>query len=66
MGGNSYDEYSVEFVHETDNAILICDGDDEIWLPKSQLRDFEEWTYKKRDEITIEVPEWLATEEELC
>lgn len=56
----TYEEFSVKLVHETEEAVLIDDGDNEIWLPKSQLDDFDSWTYEKGDKITIYLADWLA------
>lgn len=55
-----YEEFDVEMVYETDDAILVQYGTRQIWLPKSQLNDFEEFTYEPEEEIIIEVAEWLA------
>lgn len=43
-----------EIRRETDHAILLFDGNKEVWLPKSQVED-------NRDG-TIAMPEWLAKE----
>ena len=52
-------EITVDFVRETDKAILINDGDQEVWLPKSQI-DYiiDEF---KRIVYLVDLPEWLAT-----
>ncbi len=56
-------EFTVEFVRETDLAVLVGYEDDEIWLPKSQI----EWVgdAEEGDELRIQVPEWLAEEKEM-
>lgn len=46
-------EFSGELIHETDDAYLVSDGDEEYWLPKSQT------DYNKQDG-TFSVPVWLA------
>lgn len=33
-------DIAVELVHETELAILVSDGDQEVWIPKSQC-EFE-------------------------
>jgi len=45
--------------HTTDKAILFFFGDDEIWLPKSQITDLDEVAN------TVEIPLWLAEEKEI-
>lgn len=55
-------QFVVEVKAETDRAILINDGGDkDIWLPKSQLKRFEE-DHLKPDMAAICIPEWLAVE----
>jgi len=54
------EEYTFEYMHQTDNAILVTDGNKEIWLPKSQISYDESIKYTRHDVILIEVPEWLA------
>ena len=54
------------FLHETDEAILIEDeNDNQVWIPKSQIANWEEDMYEKHDDFEIEIPEWLAIEKEL-
>jgi predicted RNA-binding protein (virulence factor B family) len=48
----------------TDLAILLDDGDHEVWLPLSQIES-ETDDYEKGDEIIVFIPEWLAEEKEL-
>lgn len=55
-----YEDFDVEMVYETDKAILIQYGDKQVWLPKSQLDEFEDFTYEPHEEIVIGVAEWLA------
>lgn len=49
--------------HETEAAILLNDGDTEVWLPKSQI---EYDMPNKYNQTTVEIPEWLAIEKELA
>jgi hypothetical protein len=52
-------EVAVEILEERDEAWLVSDGTDEVWIPKSQIED-------SKDELvegihtTIEIPVWLA------
>lgn len=48
--------------HETDKAYLIdYGGDEEVWMPKSQVRAVE----KKGRTATMTVTEWIAYEKGL-
>jgi len=49
--GEIYD-FSAEKRHETAAAVLIFDGEKEVWLPKSHLEDYGDGTFA--------VPQWLA------
>jgi hypothetical protein len=60
-------EVSVEFLRETDKAILVTDtGDpsDAVWLPKSQI-EVQEEDPERGDTITVTLPEWLAEDKGL-
>lgn len=50
-----YDEH----VHETDKACLFAIGDEEVWIPKSQIQD-----WFPSDNV-FSIPEWLAIEKGL-
>lgn len=57
-------EISCEFRHQTEDAVLIYDGTQEVWLPKSMLiEDIGEPATGENIEIII--PEWLAEKKEL-
>lgn len=61
-------ELSVEFVRHTDKAILVRYDASEVWLPKSQIEDEEEFdwdAFDEDDDIDIIIPEWLAEEKGL-
>lgn len=62
------DSYTVTVVHETDDAVLVNDGDDsdapEVWLPKSRV-DFPR-NLRAGQVITVDVPAWLAEEKGLA
>ena len=54
-------EVSGTVKHETDAAIFVDFGDEEVWLPKSQL---EEWP--ELDETgDVIMPYWLALDKDL-
>jgi hypothetical protein len=56
-------EVSVIFKHNTDNAILVSDGDNDIWLPLSQIECDEDLSaFEPGDDIELLMPEWLAKE----
>lgn len=55
---NDLVEFAAEKVHETENAYLFDFGDDEHWLPKSQV-DYDEKT------LIVKIPEWLAIDKKL-
>jgi hypothetical protein len=50
-------DIAAELRHETSRAYLIFDGDQEVWLPKSQC--------EKNTDGTFTLPEWLAKEKGL-
>ena len=45
-------------VRKTEKAALVAIGDEEIWLPLSQI--------KKVDDGVMEMPQWLAAKKGLC
>ena len=56
---NSPVEFCGEIKHETDNAYLVFDGANEVWIPKSQIQECRQLDSKHNDfEFTI--PFWLA------
>ncbi len=56
-----YVEISYEYRHQTDEAVLIFDGDDEHWIPKSLIEDGFDIDYEAEDTINIEG--WFAKQE---
>jgi hypothetical protein len=68
VGGYEYDEDSVAVdgvycVRETDRAILVTVGEEEVWVPKSQIHDDSEVFGSKEglnNEGTLIVRAWLA------
>ena len=60
-------EISVIFVKQTAKAILVSEGKEERWIPKSLVEgidDFEE--LKRGQDITCNIPEWFAEKEGFC
>ena len=64
-------ELTVDVKRVTDAAILALVGEEEVWLPKSQIMSVQ--TYDQQEHIqdafditgsteglTIEIPQWLA------
>lgn len=47
-------EINAEKRLETNKAFLLFDGDQEVWVPKSQVEDNRDGTFT--------MPEWLAQE----
>lgn len=45
----------------TEKAILVSDGETEVWLPLSKI----EVEYKPGGKAIVTLPEWLAIEKEL-
>ncbi len=54
-------------VHQTPKAVLVNNGEEDMWIPKSQVLDKDlDWdAYEKGDEIEFIIPEWLAEEKGL-
>jgi len=48
-------------IHKTDQALLLDDGDTEIWLPLSQI----EYSGDIGDSVVVEIPEWICLEKGL-
>jgi len=55
-------EIDVEVVAETPKAMLITDGKKEVWIPRSQIKDYSEESGKV---TSIFLTEWMATEKGL-
>jgi hypothetical protein len=55
-------EIAVEVVAETPKALLVTDGDKQVWIPRSQIHDYCE---EKGKVTSIFITEWLATEKGL-
>lgn len=52
-------EIAAIVIIETDRAILVDVGDDEQWIPKSQIHDDSE-VYESGNAGTLIVSEWIA------
>lgn len=47
-------DFAAELKHETSNAFLVTDGDNDYWLPKSMTENNGDGTFT--------IPEWLAVD----
>lgn len=55
-------DITVEQRHETASAILVHDGDVQVWLPKSQIEIADSGDGRT---IVVTLPQWLAEEKGL-
>lgn len=55
-------EIAVDVVAETQKAMLVNDGKQDVWIPRSQIKDYCE---EKGKVTSIFITEWLATEKGL-
>lgn len=62
MSNGDLIEIAVEVIAETPKAMLINDGKFEVWIPRSQIKDYCE---EKGKVTSIFITEWLATEKGL-
>jgi len=53
-GRSNLVDIAAELRRETDKALLLFDGTQEVWVPKSQVEN--------NDDGTFAMPEWLAFE----
>lgn len=49
-------DLDLEVVRESDDGVLVSDGDTEVWLPKREII-YDDTTH---DAQTMQVPQWLA------
>lgn len=65
MSANFYLDIT-KIVYGTDDALLVTTEQkegEETWIPKSQIRNFDEINPEVGDEdLTFEIPHWLARE----
>ena len=64
MGRNDMVSIACNILRETALAILINDGDESVWLPKSKI-EYDENAVDSDKVTTVEVPEWLAEDKGL-
>jgi hypothetical protein len=57
-------EVAVTFKHITDRAVLVNDGDKDVWLPLSQV-EYDFCDTEPGEAIEIIVPEWIAKDKGL-
>ena len=62
MGKHEPAEFCGELRHETDNAYLVYDGADGVWIPKSQCQEVKKVGGKRSCDWGFIIPEWLAIE----
>ncbi len=55
-------EFFLEIVKKTPDAILFTDGDEKMWIPRSQIISMTR--IEKRD-YEVEVTEWFAYEKDM-
>jgi len=67
MARNDPITVSVEFITHTAGAVLVKDGDEEAWIPKSKIEnDEDDWdSLKLGDILDLDIPEWLAEDKGL-
>ena len=67
MSTNNWASIEVEVVAISDGAVLVSDGDEEVWVPFSLIsRDSDIGAESERGESgTLIIPEWKAYELEL-
>lgn len=59
--GENYAEVEVEVLRESGAAILVTDGDIEVWVPKSQCLEWPE----VGETGTLTAREWIVVEKGL-
>lgn len=54
-------EVELEYKHQTFKAVLFVDSGKNIWIPKSQIDDWDDdCEYEIGELVEIGIPEWLA------
>ena len=51
-----------DIIRQTPEATLFDTGDEEVWLPKSQILEVDDSDPERK---TVTIPEWLAIDKEL-
>ena len=62
MGTVNFVKVFLDFKKETEKAMLFTDGENDFWLPKSQIMNQTEIA---ENEYELDIPEWLAIEKGL-
>lgn len=57
MANKDMHEFYVQLRRPTQAALLVFDGQKEVWLPRSQI---EYSPTNKEGELCVWVPEWMA------
>ena len=73
MTGNSYQSIVIDFIASTDAAILVSDGDRQVWLPRNGIQfDDQHGTtpglfddLNEGENILLDVQQWLLERAEL-
>ena len=55
-------DVDVEIKKQTANAMLVTDGYQKVWLPKSQIHSPDPAELIMGESYTLDIPEWLAIE----
>jgi len=58
MADETY-EFCCDIVRETSDAYLVSDGENEYWIPRSQVKSENQIG---NNEYELIIPEWLANE----
>jgi hypothetical protein len=69
MSGNEFVEIKATYLHHTRGAILINDGDRDVWIPKVAVDldalDEPLISYERGQEIALQVQQWMIEKEGL-
>lgn len=60
MTASSWVHISVEeIIRETDSTFLFQIGDDQVWIPRSQVANPDDYEEGDKD-LTVSITEWIA------
>jgi hypothetical protein len=62
MADQGTETFYAELVRRTENAYLFSDGDNEFWIPKSQVIEMEKMG---GSDYEVTIPYWLAKAKEI-
>lgn len=65
MADETVDLDEVEVLRESDKALLVLVGGEELWIPKSQIHEDSEVYSLKSSPGTMKVTRWIAEEKGL-